>query len=108
VSTSGAVGFGLDQSVVTVRRSRLTYGAAVLKRFVRGLHPESKLLRRSGVDWCRDVFDPYVVVDEIVRQGEIVVRPYAPASPSQTYIAIKIYSSQHPHPTYTTDDGVTR
>jgi len=62
---SGAVCFGLDNTVVSTRRSRLTYGAGVLKRFVRGQHPDAKLLRRDGSDWCRDVFDPYVVVDQV-------------------------------------------
>ena len=60
--------FGLDNTVVSTRRSRLTYGAGVLKRFVRGQHPDAKLLRRDGSDWCRDVFDPYVVVDQVRSQ----------------------------------------
>jgi hypothetical protein len=115
----GAVCFGLDQTIVAVRRSRYTYGAAVLKRFVRGLHPESKLLKRattaadgggggSCTEWCRDVFDPYVVVDQVVRVGDVVVRRYAPASPSQTFITIAIYCSSDPAPVFTTDNGVTK
>jgi len=105
---AGAVSFGLDNTVVSTRRSRLTYGTGVLKRFVRGQHSESKLLRRDGSDWCRDVFDPYVVVDQVVRLGDVVVRKYAPASPTQRYISVTLYSSPHPTPTFTTDDHVTR
>ena len=100
--------FGLDSSVVSTRRSRRTYGAGVLKRFVRGQHPESKLLVRDGAEWCRDVFEPYVVVDQVVRLGDVVVRRYAPASPTQTFISVTLYSSADPAPAYTTDDGVTR
>ena len=105
---SGAVCFGLDHTVISTRRSRLTYGTGVLKRFIRDQHPESKLLRRDGSEWCRDVFDPYVVVDQVVRLGDVVVRRYAPASPTQSYISVTLYSSTHPAPTFTTDDGVTR
>ena len=36
----GAVQFGLDPSVVTVRRSRLTYGVGVLNRWQEGVHPQ--------------------------------------------------------------------
>jgi len=66
--------FGLDPGVVAERRSKLTYGAAVLHRFVRGKHPESKLVRRDGGEWCKDVLDRFVVVDQIVRRGETVMR----------------------------------
>ena len=105
---AGAVCFGLDNTVVSTRRSRLTYGTGVLKRFVHGQHPDSKLLRRDGSDWCRDVFDPYVTVDQVVRLGDVVVRRYAPASPTQSYIAVTLFSSPHPAPTFTTDEHVTR
>jgi len=100
--------FGLDNTVISTRRSRLTYGTGVLKRFVRGQHAESKLLRREGSEWCRDVFDPYVVVDQVVRLGDVVVRRYAPASPTQSYISVTLYSSPRPAPLFTTDEGVTR
>jgi len=101
--------FGLDETVVSTRRSRLTYGTGVLKRFVRHQHPLSKLLRRDdGAEWCRDVFDRHVVVDQVVRLGDVVVRRYAPASPSQDFICLTMYSSPSPCPLFTTDDSVTR
>jgi hypothetical protein len=38
----GAVLFGLNPGLVTVRRSKQTYGVGILKRFVRGVHPPGK------------------------------------------------------------------
>ena len=100
--------YGLDPSIVCVRRAKLTYGAAVLNRFVRGRHPESKMLRQEGVEWCRDVFDCFVVADQLVRRGETVVRRYAPAGVRQDHIAVGIYSSESSSPKYTTDPGVSK
>jgi len=34
--------FGLNPGLVTVRRSKQTYGVGVLKPFVRGVHPPGK------------------------------------------------------------------
>ena len=36
----GAVLFGLDPSVIQVRRSTMTYGVGVLNKFMRGIHPQ--------------------------------------------------------------------
>jgi len=102
----GAVCFGLDPTVVTVRKSRLSYGVGVMNKFVRGVHPDSKLLRRRDVDWCRDVFDRFVVADRPVALGDTVLRRYTPAEPDQTSIVIHIYSSESPDARFVTDAGV--
>jgi len=66
VRGTGAVMFGVDPTVVGVRRSRLTYGVGVLHRFVPGRHPATKRISRDGAAWCRDVFDRFVAVDQEV------------------------------------------
>ena len=38
----GAVLFGLDPSVIQVRRSTMTYGVGVLNKFMRGIHPQGE------------------------------------------------------------------
>ena len=106
VCVSGAVCFGLDPTVVTVRKSRLTYGVGVMNRFVRGVDADAKLVRRRDADWCRDVFDRFVVVDRAVALGDTVLRRYTPAEPDQTSVVIHVYSSQSPDVRYVTDDGV--
>ena len=104
--TVGAVCFGLDPTVVTVRKSRLTYGVGVMNRFLRGVHPDSKLVRRRDVDWCRDVFDRFVVVDRPVALGDTVLRRYTPAEPDQATIVVHVYSSKSPDVRFVTDPGV--
>lgn len=71
--------FGIDPSIVNVRRSRLTYGVGILNRFDPDLHPASKRVRRDGVDWCTDIFDKYVETDQPIMLGNTVVRSYTPA-----------------------------
>lgn len=75
--------FGLDPTVVNVRRSRYTYGVGVLNRFVAGKHPASKKVHRDGVDWCTDVLDKFVVSDQAVGLGDTVLRSYTPARAGQ-------------------------
>lgn len=98
--------FGLDPTVVSVRKSRLTYGVGVMNKFLRGVHPESKLIRRRDVDWCRDVFDRFVIADRSVALGDTVLRRYTPAEPDQAVIVIHIYSSETPDVRFVTDPGV--
>ncbi|XP_041369199.1 uncharacterized protein LOC121383315 isoform X2 [Gigantopelta aegis] len=104
----GAVLFGLDPTVVNVRRSRLTYGVGVLNRFDPNKHPKSKLVTREGKDWCTDVFEKYVTVDEAITLGDTVVRSYTPAKSTQQVSIINIYSSESANSQFITDPGVRK
>uniref|UniRef100_A0A8C8D3L6 Heat shock 70 kDa protein 12A n=1 Tax=Oncorhynchus tshawytscha TaxID=74940 RepID=A0A8C8D3L6_ONCTS len=90
----GAVLFGLDPSIIKVRRSPLTYGVGVLNRYVEGKHPPDKMLVKDGTRWCTDVFDTFITCDQSVALGETVKRSYTPAKPSQQVIVIHIYCSE--------------
>ena len=105
---SGAVMFGLDPTVINVRRSPLTYGVGVLNRFVEGKHPRSKLVSKDGVDWCTDVFDKFVLTDQAVALGDSVLRSYTPAKPGQKSSVINIYCCQNSDVKYITDAGVIK
>jgi len=88
----GAVSYGCDPHIITLRKSRLTYGVAIQSRFVRGQHPKSKLVVRDGTEWCRDVFDALVLTNQPVSVGESVTRHYSvvdagPASSRLTSIS---------------------
>jgi len=84
----------------------MTYGVGVMNKFLRGVHPDSKLVRRRDVDWCRDVFDRFVVADRPVALGDTVLRRYTPAEPDQAAIVMHIYSSETPDVRFITDAGV--
>ncbi|XP_077598342.1 heat shock 70 kDa protein 12B [Stigmatopora nigra] len=104
----GAVLFGLDPTVVRVRRCPLTYGVGVLNRFVEGRHPREKLLIKDERQWCTDILDRFVSVDQSVALGEVVRRSYTPARPCQRKIIINIYCSATDDITYISDPGVRK
>lgn len=104
----GAVCFGLDPSVVSLRRCRMTYGVGVLNRFVPDRHPRSKMITKDGVDWCSDVFDKFVEVDQPLAAGESVRRSYTPAKAGQKSTVIHVYCTDKQSPRYITDTGVKR
>lgn len=104
----GAVLFGLDPGIVNIRRSRMTYGVGVLNRFVHGYHLPEKMVVKDGVEWCTDVFDRFVLADQSVAQGDVVVRSYAPARSSQSKSVIHIFSSSSHNVRYVTDEGVKK
>ncbi|XP_069954654.1 mucin-2-like isoform X2 [Cherax quadricarinatus] len=104
----GAVQFGLDPGVVTVRRSRLTYGVGVLNRYQKGVHPAEKRVVAAGAEWCADVLDRFVVVDESVAVGDVVVRSYTPATPAQSTVILHLYATQRHDAKFVTEDGVER
>jgi len=104
----GAVCFGLDPTVVHIRKSRLTYGVGVLNRYVKGKHPKSKKISKDGVDWCTDVFDRFVSTDQSVALGDSVLRSYTPAKAGQKQSIINIYSSEKDDVRFITDKGVKK
>ena len=104
----GAVQFGLDPTVVRVRRSALTYGVGVLNKFNSDKHDESKRVVKDGVVWCKDILDKFVCIDDSVGLGDAVTRSYAPARAGQKSTVINIYCSEGKSNLYTTDKGVRR
>ncbi|XP_014674044.1 PREDICTED: heat shock 70 kDa protein 12A-like isoform X2 [Priapulus caudatus] len=101
----GAVLFGLDPTVVNVRRCRFTYGVGVLNRFDPAKHPENKRVVKDGVTWCADIFDKFVVTGQSVGIGDVVMRKYAPARCNQSTSVIHIYSSETEDPQFLSDPG---
>ncbi|KAK5881875.1 hypothetical protein CesoFtcFv8_020516 [Champsocephalus esox] len=104
----GAVLFGLDPSIIKVRRSPLTYGVGVLNRFVEGKHPPEKLLVKDGTRWCTDVLDTFIAADQSVALGELVKRSYTPAKPSQQVIVIHVYCSEKEKVGFISEPGVRK
>ncbi|CAH1784619.1 unnamed protein product [Owenia fusiformis] len=104
----GAVLFGMDPGVVSVRRSRMTYGVGVLNRFNKDKHPKDKKISKDGTDWCTDVFDKFVKCDQSVGLGDTVLRCYTPAKPGQKSSVINIYSTDKDNVKFITDPSVKK
>jgi hypothetical protein len=104
----GAVCFGVNPNVVTTRRSLATYGVSVVRPFVRGRDPDSKLIKlNDGSEWCGDVFDVLVLANQPVHLGQTIVRRYRPISRASTPIAVfDIYCTDRVDMLYTTDNAV--
>lgn len=80
----------------------------ILNRFDPAKHPVQKRVHRNGVDWCTDVFDCFVSINQPVSLGSTVSRRYTPARSGQLLIVLNIYSSVHPTPSFITDPGVRK
>ena len=104
----GAVLFGLDPTVIRIRRATQTYGVGVLNKFDPLKHDQSKRVVKDGIVWCKDIFDKFVSVDESVGIGDRVTRSYAPARSKQKSTVINIYCTEGSDVLYTTDKGVSR
>lgn len=91
----GAVLYGVNPNAITVRRSRLTYGVAVLNRFIQGRHPIEKRVVKDGIAYCKDIFDKFVMADQSVSMGERVVRSYSPARRHQRRIVLNVFSADN-------------
>lgn len=104
----GAVCFGQDPHVVTSRCSCYTYGVGVLRRFDPLKHDEYKKVSKDGVDWCTDVFDVFVHVDQSVDLGETIVRRYTPVRRDQNATTINIYSTDKYDVRYISDPNISK
>lgn len=102
----GAVLYGVNPNAITVRRSRLTYGVAVLNRFIQGRHPIEKRVVKDGIAYCKDIFDKFVMADQSVSMGERVVRSYSPARRHQRRIVLNVFSADNDDVQFVTDPGV--
>ena len=104
----GAVMFGLDPSLVHIRRSTLTYGVGCLHPFIPQKHPPEKHIVKEGREWCTDVFDTFVYTDQPVSLGHAVIRSYAPATANSTSTVITLYASEKEFVRFVTDPGVRK
>ena len=100
--------YGLDPSVITQRKSRLTYGVAVLNRFDPARHPQAKRVQIGPHIWCTDVYDKFVKVHQTVRVGEMVRREYCPAKLGQKACVFNVYCTDREAVRFVTDRGVTK
>ena len=104
----GAVMFGLDPTLVHIRRSVLTYGVGCLHKFVPGKHPPEKRVIKGDTEWCTDIFDTFVYADQAVSLGQTVTRSYTPAQACQRSTVMTLFASEKEFVRFVTDPGVTR
>jgi len=55
--------------------------------------PQDKRVYAAGTDWCADVLDVFVSVDESVAVGDVVSRSYTPATKGQATVVLHLYAT---------------
>ena len=105
---NGGCLFGLNPTVIHSRRSMLTYGIAVLQKFDPNIHPTEKKMVANDEEWCYDVFDRFVTVNQTVNLFESIKRRFMPIISDQKLCTINIYSTNNPDVYFITDEGVKK
>ena len=52
----------------------------------------------AGADWCADVLDVFVRLDESVALGDVVSRSYTPATAHQASVVLHLYATHDDKP----------
>jgi hypothetical protein len=81
---------------------------SVLNRFVVDYHLLEKKIVKDNIDWCADIFDKFVLVDQSIGLGDMVIRKYTPARLNQAQCIISFYCSESDKAIYVTDGGVRK
>lgn len=90
----GALYLGLDPTIITSRRMRMTYGCAAIKLFDPSIHDPRKKQRIGSIDYCKDVFDKYVTNGEEVEINQGVIRTYKVTKANQKTMKIAVYGTK--------------
>lgn len=103
----GAVLFGQDPKVVSVRIARKTYGTDLNSIFNPDIHPEDRAVVKEGVKRCRDVFSKFFTKNDKLTTGkETEPNEYSPVGANQTRILINIYCTEAFDPKFVDERGV--
>ncbi|MFG2504601.1 Hsp70 family protein [Streptomyces rubiginosohelvolus] len=104
----GAVHFCYEPHT-RARRAKLTYGIASAEKFEEGVDPDDcKFQDEDNRDMCRDRFSRFVNVGEVVPTDKEVGHSYTPLFASQDVLKVRLYTSDHPDPRYTHDEGCVK
>ncbi|MFI8515340.1 Hsp70 family protein [Streptomyces sp. NPDC085460] len=88
------------------RRSRLTYGVHVNRRFREGIDPEStRFITSDGVTRCNARFARMVTRGDLIDTETEVSDVFRPTEPTTQELTLDLYSSRDANPTYVTDEG---
>lgn len=103
----GAVLFGRDESIVSARISRFTFGLDWNEDFVKGEHPEEKREETEDGYVCNDVFKKIITKGQLIPwDSQILVLEAYPKSRFQSEMQFPFYRSEiSDSPKFVTDPG---
>ncbi|KAL3881738.1 hypothetical protein ACJMK2_028134 [Sinanodonta woodiana] len=102
----GATVLGHNPNIIEIRRSTYTYGIAKYTKFVERYHDWKKLKVIDGKSKCKDIFDKFITVDEVIEINKTRVKKrYYPVYFGQTSMRLAVHRSTYKDPCYVTDLG---
>ncbi|XP_014879836.1 heat shock 70 kDa protein 12A-like [Poecilia latipinna] len=106
VILKGAVEFGRNPKIVASRKTRFTYGVAVLRRFDEFEHKQEKKLTADGKEWCQDIFKILLEEGEDVGWDETREHLLNAVDPQQKEMSVRLFKTERKNPRYVDDWGV--
>ncbi|XP_053376516.1 heat shock 70 kDa protein 12B-like [Mercenaria mercenaria] len=98
----GALIFGHSPKSISERVLKYTYGVEMKIKFVKGKHPESKLVMTDAGPRCDKVFSKHVERNQVVKVGEPqITLSYCPVNRNQKSIWFLVFASELKDPQYT-------
>ena len=102
----GAVLYGFSPCSVAFRTSRYTYGVAMTEPFHETKHPDRKKVVIDGANFCDDVFDKHVEIDQEIPSGvPLQERRYYPFTDDDRTFSLMLYRSSAKDPQFINDSG---
>ncbi|KAJ8297603.1 hypothetical protein KUTeg_024134 [Tegillarca granosa] len=102
----GAVIFGHEPKAIKSRIMQHTYGVAVSKLFVEGVHDQNKKFVTSGGGVrCDRIFKKYVTEGETVDIDDRKTSYISVLEPDEKYMTFLFYATEKQNPMYVTDPG---
>ncbi|KAK3590671.1 hypothetical protein CHS0354_026199 [Potamilus streckersoni] len=103
VILKGAVISGHVPKSITTRIARFTYGIAKTPKFDPDIHPIEKRKIYDGIARCRDVFNKFVEIGEVLETGHTISRTGIPLEVEQRKVHYHLYTSTEKSPRFVTD-----
>ncbi|XP_053378664.1 heat shock 70 kDa protein 12A-like [Mercenaria mercenaria] len=104
----GAVMLGYEDRSIIQRKSRVTYGFAVARSFIEGVHPEQYKFERDGEYFCDRIFDKLIEKDQYVEYGQKFITRTSTSRRHQESktenVHITVVTSEKCDPTYCSEE----
>lgn len=105
----GAVIFGWKPDIISLRKSRKTYGISMVSNFKEGTDPERlAFFDDDNTKKCKMVFDKLVSANQDIDVHQTVSRTYFPVYNLQTEMNIILYASDEEDVQYCDEMGVAK
>lgn len=105
----GAVIFGWKPDIISLRKSRKTYGISMVSNFKEGIDPQRlAFFDDDNNKKCKMVFDKLVSANQDIDTHQVVSRTYFPVYNNQTEMNIILYASDEENVQYCDEVGVAK